>query len=238
MNYRYVLSAAVVASTAAISNADVAGLIQTNSYYKADGNTASDLSSAAYAVVDLFLDFSKQGTDGYAVEDAFLLNMYGVNVTARGFTDFHQSDFTTEGSWLPSLSLPLESPETNIDSFVTIGIPDPTEAPNATALDPNFNNGENSDVFGSDIGWYAPPIREQGGVDDSLQVWIGRFTVTGEEARQGANFTLTGTAGYYYGAGTGPFSADTEGTFSFIPAPGLLATFGLGGLLSTRSRRR
>ena len=55
MNYRYVLSAAVVASTAAISNADVAGLIQTNSYYKSDGNTASDLSSAAYADLDIAL---------------------------------------------------------------------------------------------------------------------------------------------------------------------------------------
>ena len=238
MNYRYVLCAAVVASTAAISNADVAGLIQTNSYYKSDGNTASDLSSAAYAVVDLFLDFSKQGTDGYPVEDAFLLNMYGVNVTARGFTEFHQSDFTPDGSWIPSLSLPLDSPQTNIDSFVTIGTPDPAGSPNVTSLDPNFNSGANADIFGSNIGWYAPPTGEQGGVNDSLQVWIGRFTVTGEEARQGANFTLTGTAGYYYGPGTGPFSTDTEGTFSFIPAPGLLAAFGLGGLLSPRSRRR
>ena len=169
MKYRYMLSAAFVASTVAISNADVAGLIQENSYYKADGNTASDLSSAAYAVMDLYLDFSTLGTDGYPVEDAYLLNMYGVNVTARGFTDFHQSDFTPDGSWVPSLSFPLNSPESNIDSFVTIGIPDPPTMPNATSLDPNFNNGANSDVFGADIGWYAPPSAEQGGVDDSLE---------------------------------------------------------------------
>ena len=100
MNYRYMLSAALAATTASISNADVAGLIQSNSYYQADGTTKTELSSAAYAVVDLFLDFSATGTDGYPVEDAFLLNMYGVNVTARGFSQFNQSDLTEKGSWV------------------------------------------------------------------------------------------------------------------------------------------
>ena len=237
MNYRYMLSAALAATTAGISNADVAGLIQSNSYYQADGTTKTELSSAAFAVVDLFLDFSATGTDGYPVEDAFLLNMYGVNVTARGFSEFNHSDLTDEGSWLPSFTLPAADARPNIDSFITVGTPSPPEAPNATALDPNFGSGTNAEIFGTDIGWYAPPVREQGGVDENLQVWIGRFAVTGEEARQGANFTMTGIAGYYYGAGTGPFSGETEGTFSFIPAPGMLAACGIGGLLGVRRRR-
>ena len=84
MKYRYMMSAAFVASTVAISNADVAGLIQENSYYKADGNTASDLSSAAYAVMDLYMDFSTLGTDGYPVEVAFLLNMYQARMGLSG----------------------------------------------------------------------------------------------------------------------------------------------------------
>ena len=94
MNYRFILSAAIVATTAGISSADVAGIIQNTSYYDADGTTESTLSSAAYAVVDLYLDFTEAGTDGYPIEDAFLLNLYGVNVTARGFSAFHQSALT------------------------------------------------------------------------------------------------------------------------------------------------
>jgi hypothetical protein len=236
MNYRCILSAAVVAMTAGISNADVAGLIQTTSYYESDGTTDSTFSSAAYAVVDLYLDFTEAGTDGYPIEDAFLLNLYGINVTARGFSSFNQSDLTAEGSWLPSFSLPVGDAKPNIDSFVTLGTPS-ASSPNTTALDPNFNNGANADIFGTDIGWYAPPNPSQGGVDENLQVWIGRFAVTGEEARNGADFTITGNAGYYYGPGTGPFSEETGGTFSFIPAPGVLAVLGMGGMLRPRKRR-
>ena len=237
MKYTSMLSAAFVAAAAGISNADVAGLVQNTSYYGADGTTSTELSSAAYAVVDLYMGFADTGAQGYPIEDAFLLNMYGVNVTARGFSEFNQSDVTPDGSWVPSLTLPVGGAMPNVDSFVTIGTPDPAGSPNSTSLDPNFNNGANSDIFEANIGWYAPPLPAQGGIDEELRVWIGRFAVTGEEARMGANFTLTGTAGYYYGAGTGPFSGDVEGTFSFIPAPGVLAAFGLSGLVSGRRRR-
>jgi hypothetical protein len=236
MNYRLILSAAIVATTAGISSADVAGIIQNTSYYDADGTTESTLSSAAYAVVDLYLDFTEAGTDGYPIEDAFLLNLYGVNVTARGFSAFNQSDLTAEGSWLPSFSLPVGNAKPKVDSFVTLGTPSPP-VPNSTALDPNFNSGANADIFGTDIGWYAPPTPSQGSVDEDLKVWIGRFAVTGQEARQGANFTLTGNAGYYYGPGTGPFSEETGGTFSFIPGPGALAFLGLGGFFRPRKKR-
>ncbi len=236
MMYRYLLFAVVLAMPAGISNADVAGLIQSTSYYEADGTTESELSSAAYAVIDLYLDFSEAGTDGYPIEDAFLLNIYGVNVTARGFSEFNQSDLTAEGSWLPSFSLPVAGAQPNIDSFVTIGTPSPGN-PNSTSLDPNFNNGANPDIFRDDIGWYAPPVPSQGGIDEELKAWIGRFAVTGEEARNGANFTITGEAGYFYGPGTGPFTMDASGTFSFIPVPSVLAVMGLGGLVQGRRRR-
>jgi hypothetical protein len=233
--------AAFIVSSAAL--ADVAGIggQSTLRYYESDGMTVTDLDGAAFAVLDLYVDFSATNHDGYNNEDSFLLNMFNVNVMANGFGMFNQSDVVS-GSWSPSFSLDIPGLSNPlIDSFVTIGGGVGSEpngaATNGTSLDPSFGSGVSGDIFNTNIGWYAPPTAEQGSVDIALQAWIGQFAVTGDEARGGANFDFIGSVGYNYGDSTGAFFADDKGgNFTFVPAPGALALLGLSGLCLRRRR--
>jgi len=80
-----------------------------------------------------------------------------------------------------------------------------------------------------------PPTSTQADVID-FEVLYGRFVVTGDDARAGANFDVEGSIGYNYGSGTGSFNGDVSGTFYYTPAPGALALLGLGGLGARRRR--
>ena len=233
------VGAAFIASSAAL--ADVAGLAGQSSlrYYQTDGTTPADLAGAAYAVLDLYVDFSATNTEGFNNADSFLLNMFNVNVVAYNFSLFNQADVIPGGSWSPNFSLDIPGLSNPlVDSFVTIGGGVGAEAAtNGTSLDPSFGAGLPADIFGVNVGWYAPPTADQGGVDTALQTWIGRFAVTGDEARAGANFDLIGDVGYNYGDSTGAFfSTGQGGNYTFVPAPGALALLGLSGLCLRRRR--
>ena len=88
------------------------------------------------------------------------------------------------------------------------------------------------------IGWYQVPPSEAGGVMPDLSVWIGRFVVTGDEARAGAQFSMTGTIGYDHGIGTGVHYAELDESFTFVPSPGTLGFIGLGAIMHRRKRRK
>ena len=231
--------AALVATSATL--ADVSGIVgqDTLRYYESDGATQTDFANAAYAVLDLYVDFSAPNTEGYTNEESVLLNMFGVNVFSFGFDGmFNQSDvaFATMGTWTPSLSIDIPGTSNpTIDSMVTIGgVPGAT---NGTSLDPGFGDGTPDTIYLPDIGWYASPDSGQGNVNEDLQVWIGRFVVTGDQARGGANFDFFGDIGYNYGANTGAyFNYDQGGNFTFVPTPGALALLGLSGLCLRRRR--
>ena len=147
---------------------------------------------------------------------------------------------TEEGSWIPSFSfdLPSQGAYSQIDSFVTINSAVGADAAlNFTTLDPGFGSGENDDIFNQDIGWYQVPPNGDGQVMEDLRVWIGRFVVTGEDARNGAAFTMTSMVGYDYHNDSGAYYGEATGEFSFVPAPGVLAAIAVGGTCLRRRRR-
>ena len=241
MKTRAMCAAFVAAAIPGTVQADVAGLVQDAAvFYSMDGDDlqVTSFEEAEYAVIDIYADFSAPNTDGNLNADSFLLNMYDVNVSVDGFSSFVQNDVSGVGSWKPSFSLdlPAAGAFSQIDSFVTINSAVGADAGlNSTLLDPGFGAGTNADIFNVNIGWYQTPPGN-GGVMADLRVWIGRFVVTGEEARNGAGFSMTSKVGYDYQNDTGAFYGEASGEFSFIPAPGALALVGLGGLGIRRRR--
>lgn len=241
----FAAGAALVASSALY--ADVAGVIGQNTlrYYGADGATEADFDSAAYAVIDLYVDFSAPNTDGFENVDSHMLSTFNMNFdlynTGTGL--FYQSDLTGTGntgagSWKPSFSFEIPgSSNPGIDSFITIGGGVGSQAAtNVTTPDPNLGSATATDIFNDNVGWFLnPPTSTQGDVLE-FNVWIGRFVVTGDDARNGALFTLEGVIGYNYGSGTGSFNADVAGEYTFVPAPGAIALLGLSGLCMRRRR--
>jgi len=207
-------------------------------YYGADGSTASNLAGASYAVLDMYANFSGANTHGFNNEDSHMLAMFDGNFSANGFSLFSHSDIAG-GSWKPSFSFDIPGTSNpTVDSFVTIGgSVGAGAATNVTTPDPNLGTATNPDIFNENVGWFLnPPTSAQGDVID-FKVWVGRFVVSGAEARGGANFDVSGTVGYNYGESTGAYFGDGGGNFTFnIPAPGALALLGLGGL-ATRRRR-
>ena len=234
---------------AGIASADISGIRgqDTLRYYGADGTTESDLAGASYAVMDLYVQFNGANTDGFDNADSHMLSAFNMNFVSD-FGNFYQNDLTGMGSgdfvgsWKPSFSFDIPgTANSGIDSFITIGGGVGTQAAtNVTTPDPNLGAALNSAIFNDNVGWFLnPPTSTQGDVLGSdYEVWIGRFAVTGDVARANASFGVAGTIGYNYGQGTGSFSADIDGGFSYgeIPAPGALALIGLGGLCARRRR--
>jgi hypothetical protein len=221
--------------------ADIAGLVQDAAkFYSLDGDDlqVTTFEDADYAVIDLYVDFSAPNTSGNLNSESYLLNMFGGNVAVSGFESFVQFDASAEGSWKPQFSLDLPSVGAfpQIDSFVTINSGVGADAVNNTTLDPGFGDGLNDDIFNTDIGWYQVPPGD-GRVMADLKVWVGRFVVTGEEARNGAEFSMSATVGYDYQNGEPPFFGEVTSDFTFIPTPGVLAAMGLGTLCLRRRQR-
>jgi hypothetical protein len=223
-------------------HADIAGLVQDAAmFYSLDGDDlqVTTFEDADYAVIDMYVDFSAPNTSGNLNSESYLLNMFRGNVAVSGFESFVQFDASPAGSWKPlfSLDLPSVGAYSQIDSFVTINSGVGADAAfNSTTLDPGFGDGLNDDIFNTDIGWYQVPPGD-GGVMADLKVWVGRFVVTGEEARNGAEFSMSSTVGYDYQNGSAPFYGEVTSDFTFIPTPGVLAAMGLG-TLCLRHRQR
>ena len=241
----FAAGAAVIATSAA--TADISGIRgqDTLRYYGEDGSTETDLAGASYAVMDLYIQFNGANTDGFDNADSHMLSAFNMNFDSS-FGNFYQNDLTGMGSgdfvgsWKPSFSFDIPGTANSaIDSFITIGGGVGSQAAtNVTTPDPNLGAGLNGDLFNENVGWFLnPPTSTQGDVLGSdYEVWIGRFTVTGDQARDGAAFSVAGTIGYNYGQGTGSFSADIDDSFTYVPGPGALALIGLGGLCARRRR--
>ncbi len=236
-------SAALVSSSAAL--ADVSGLIgqETLRYYAADGLSETTLDDAAFAVIDLFVEFRAENTHGYSNADTRMFSTFNVNLSKDGIDEyFYQNDFTGSGSvdfvgsWKPNFSVDIPGvANPRIDSFITIGGGVGAEAARNRTVNSRFT-GLNGSIFNPNIGWYLnPPTSTQADVID-FEVLYGRFVVTGDDARAGANFDLLGSVGYNYGDGTGAYFGEVSGTFYYTPAPGPLALLGLGGLGARRRR--
>ena len=234
--------AAFISSSAAL--ADVSGLTgqDTLRFYAADGATEASLNDAAWAVVDLYVSFTAENTHGFDNADSHMLSAFNFNLESDTIGLFSHSDLTSAGdsmmgSWKPSFSFDIPgTANSNIDSFITIGGGVGAQAAvNVTTPDPNLGAATNPAIFNDNIGWFLnPPTSTQGDVLD-FEVWIGRFVVSGDEARAGANFDISGTVGYNYGSGTGSYNDDVSDNI-VLPAPGALALLGLSGLCARRRR--
>ena len=243
----FAAGAAVIVTSAA--TADISGLRgqDTLRYYGADGATESNLAGASWAVMDLYVQFNATNTDGFDNADSHMLSAFNMNFDSS-FGQFSQNDLTGigngefVGSWKPSFSFDIPgTANSTIDSFITIGGGVGSQAAtNVTTPDPNLGAGLNGAIFNANVGWFLnPPTSTQGDVlGTDFEIWLGRFVVTGDQARDGAAFGVAGTIGYNYGQGTGSFQSDVDGGFSYgeIPAPGALALIGLGGLCARRRR--
>ena len=226
--------------TTTLTFGDLAGVRNTLTFYEADGQTLTDLGGAEYAAVDVSLDFSAENTEGYENIDTLLKRIRGASFEATGFKLFNQSDTSgPSGSWLPQFSLDVPGTSiSNIDSFLTIGGEVGALAPDNNTIFAGSAWGDASGptIFNrGNLRWanYDIPQTE---LDSTLLVWIGRFVVSGEEARNGASFNISGDADYNYGPGTAMSMAPFEADIIFTPAPGALALLGLGGVVNRRRR--
>ena len=221
--------------------ADLSGLVgqDTLRFYDANGQSQTDLQNAAYAVIDVYLEYAAENTEGYRNADTSTKAMRNVNISAAGFSDFTQKDITgSPGSWAPQESKDV-SPNaiSTIDSFVTVGGEVGSGAEKNATYFPLAPWGDLSapNIFNPNIRW-ANYNTMQTELDSELRVMVGRFVVTGEEARNGASFSMSGFTSYSYGTNTGTFTAHFENEFVFTPTPGAVALLGIGGA-SLRRRR-
>jgi len=234
-----ILATLAIGSTGA--NADLSGLVgqDTLRFYGEDGRTRTDLGNAAYAVIDLYLDFSAENTEGFQNEHTSVKALRGMNFNASGFQTFVHQDITGPvGSWAPQDSQDV-SPDaiSAVDSFVTLGGMVGSDASGNSTSFPIRSWADLSapNIFNPDLRW-ANYDTMQTQLDSDLKVWIGRFVVDGESARSGASFSVDGRIFYTYGSGTSSFSTHFNSQFAFTPAPGAVAFFGLGGALLRRRR--
>ena len=236
-----VVTCTAIGTVTGFAQGDLAGIVGNDSlrYYAEDGMTSTSLEQAAYAVIDLRLDFSAPDTHGQENSETLLNMIRNFNISVEGFDLFNQSDLAgSDGSWDPTSSEDVPGiANSGIDSFVTIGGGVGADAPaNDTSLGgAAWGTTSGPDIFNGNVRWanYNPA---QARVDDRLQIWIGRFVVTGDEARNGAFFTVGGRSGYRYEGEAGNYFENFSGSFSFIPAPAGLPLIGLAGSFTRRRR--
>ena len=233
MKYIFSLSACAAVCIAGTASADVTGVYTTR---YTDISEDRGQSTQTTTVIDVYVSSDDDADTVLGIFD-FSLNPEAQVIY---FQSASEPAFPTNTWWLPKNPggiFDLQSVRRS-DSFVTIGGGVGADAAtNVTTPDPNLGTATNPDIFNENVGWFLnPPTSSQGDVVD-FKVWVGRFVVTGAEARGGANFDMSGTVGYNYGESTGAYFGDGGGNFTFnIPAPGALALLGLGGF-ATRRRR-
>lgn len=191
-------------------------------------------------IIDVYATFDGGGHDNR------MLNVFSLNMSTIGFTDFWHNDFTSPpgggaGVWQPQAGVNA------MDSYVTIGH-EPGFA-NPTAGDPSFQSGNWSTVgtaapFATDgglPGWYngnpgnpvLPVLMEVNGVE-TWAVLVGRFITVNPQDGNFRSIVFDGWAGW--GNGLNPTLDSKTFTYINVPTPGALALVGLAGLVGRRRR--
>ena len=224
---------AAFAATSALS-ADFTGFASDGWYgMNSDGSSAA-ITSADFAVIDIYAQFDTNENDGYSAADSTVLSMFDADIQMSGGLAFNQAD-VAGGSWDPKFSFDLPSAGSLpwVDSFVTIG--GTPGATNNTNLDPNFDPTTGTSVP-TGAGWFTgAPEALQGRVDGSGQTFLGRFVVSAADAI-GESISFSADISYNYGIGTGTFFGNGSDSWTVVPAPGALALLGLAGLTARRRR--
>jgi hypothetical protein len=173
----------------------------------------------------------------YDNSDAVALNVFNADIGSENGFIHNDVQVAAGGTWNPTASLDIPNfSDSSNDSYVSIGYGVGTEAAsNSTSLDPGFGTGIGGTIP-VDAGWFnGNPTSEQtasafaGGINgiSGFAVMIGQFVFTGDvfvfDAEMAANI----------GAGT---EVSFGAGFFEIPAPGVLALLGLGGIIGRRRR--
>jgi hypothetical protein len=137
------------------------------------------------------------------------------------------------------------------DTYVTIGLSswgDPNgpahQMADTTGLSPGFLQGIwNTGFLNSDnVGWFTPGPVPQGRAGNGVN-FGGTWGVLFLQLTVNAGNRVAGTVAIG-GVNNNPagggivFQTNADQTFNYIPAPGILAAFGLAGVVGMRNRRR
>jgi len=148
------------------------------------------------------------------------------------------------GNFAPSASSIKKLPNTQWDTFATIGVAinDGSDQTAGSPGFPTFING--TSLVNNNISWFVPGPVEQGraggpnshaistGPVTGLGVLIAQLTVN---AGQNVRGTVS-VSGVNAGDGAAAFTSNGQ-TFNSFPAPGALALLGLAGVVGSRRRR-
>ena len=238
MFHRTPLAVALGLAIASTAGAEMTGFAYQNGY--SFSGTDFDGETVSGYVVDLYLEFDSS-TDT-------LLGIYDysdITIDGEDSPTYHQGQ-TAQG-WRPNP--PAGGTATTavsqwFDSFISIGggmgnFAQPSN--NNIALQPGFGlgnsvTGNDSANPGSSAGWYDwGDFGGSGGALSTMDlgstgflVFFGRFSIQDSEG-----FSLAGSTGgaaFNQGFGTG----QTNGLFTVVPTPGVLALFGIAGFARRR----
>jgi len=222
-----------LAATSALS-ADFAGFSSDGWYGMNSDGSAAGITSADFAVIDIYAQFDSAESDGFSAADSTVLSLFSANISMTDGRSFNHAD-VAGGSWDPKFSfdLPAAGSLPWVDSFVTIG-GSPGSA-NNTNLDPNFDPSTGG-FIPSGAGWFTgAPDALQGRADGDRRTFVGRFVVDAADAI-GESINFSASMSYNYGIGTGTFFGEGSGSWEIVPAPGALALLGLAGISARRRR--
>jgi hypothetical protein len=225
----------VITSTAA---ADVTGFAYQNGY--SFSGTDLDGETVSGYVVDLYVEFDSSADT--------LLGIYDysdITIDGEDSPTYHQGQ-TAQG-WRPRPPVAGSTGTTDVsqwfDSFVSIGggmgnFAQPFVS--SVDLQPGFGignsvTGNDSANPGNSAGWYVNDGLGSPGALSTMDlgstgflVFFGRFSIQDSEG-----FSLAGSTGgaaFNQGFGTG----QTDGLFTVVPTPGVLALFGIAGFARRR----
>ena len=229
MKLTLALSAGFLLGFSPTVSADFVGLYSEGWYgMNADGVNETIENGSDYCVIDIYAQF--------ASSDANVLGVTASSGSMSGGHSFVHNNSGPGGSnnWRPELSVndPADGSIPQIDSFVTIGgFPG---ASNVTML----GVGSGSTAGGGFSGdWFLGDLSSfQGQVNPVTQrTWLGRFVVLNTAGVRGTSLDFTMTVQFGF-----PFSPVSQeegsGSWTIVPAPGVLAMLGLG-VLGNRRRR-
>ena len=181
-------------------------------------------SLGSWCVLDLYAEFDDV-TDN-------MLSCLNMDIQLNGGACFYNAGappFVPQ-SLIPLTNVPSADEAFAADSYITIGNTQQA-ASNGTNADPNF--ADNCDNVGVNGGWFNLPPDNGQGAAATGRVFMGRFSVTTEEALAGASLSVSGQVAF----NSGQNIFDDMGTVFWILAPGAIAMLGVAGLVGSRRRR-
>ena len=185
-----------------------------------------------WQVLDLYATFDTVDTEA-------VLNVFNADISTSDGLGFNHNDLADAqgGSWKPSFSFEVPfAYDPMRDSYVDVGYGvGALAALNQTALDPNFGTGLGATIP-SGAGWFnLTPDNARWAGEGGLH--IGHFVWEASRSDSDPFYFFSFEADIGYNEGPGSEVSFGEGSYIwFIPGPGALAVFGLGGL-TIRPRR-